>query len=78
MEQEPAKTEKTSPFREAYNELNESRKARLRADFITDHGYKSFDTFYRKLSGISEIYPNEKKYIAEKMNLPVEQLFPNP
>lgn len=76
MEQEP-KTKKLSPFQAAYNELNESRKARLRSDFLTDHGYKSFDTFYKKLSGASEIYINEKKYIAEKMDTTVEALFPD-
>lgn len=66
----------TTAFREAYFELNESRKARLRSDFLTDHGYKSFDSFYKKLQGESEIYINEKKWFAEKMQTTVEVLFP--
>lgn len=69
-------TKKQTPFQLAYYDLNESRKARLRSDFITNHGYKSFDTFYKKLNGQSEIYINEKKWFAEKMNTTVEVLFP--
>lgn len=69
------KTPKESKFQIAYNELNESKKAVLRVDFLTEMGYKSFDTFYKKLRGESEIYINEKKWFAEKMQTVVEQLF---
>jgi hypothetical protein len=70
------KPEVKNPFKDAYNELNESKKAVLRADFINEMDYKSFDSFYRKLRNPEEVYKNEKKWFAEKMGLTVAELFP--
>lgn len=68
-------TTKKNKFEEAYMELNERKKGLLRTFFLKEHGYKSQDTWYKKLRGDSEIYINEKIWLAKEMQTTVDQLF---
>lgn len=67
--------EKENKFFRAYMELNESKKAVLRADFINEFDYKSFDSFYRKLNDPTVLWLHEKKWLAERFGTTVKDLF---
>lgn len=65
-------------FEVIYNDLNETNKSLLRTAFLEEHGYTSFDTFYKKLRGDSSFAPNEKKWICAYLKISAEQIeFPS-
>ena len=52
--------ERHSLIEVAYKDLNDSQKAILRVGFLEMFDYKSFDSFYKKLSGETKFWKNEK------------------
>jgi len=65
----------TSVLKAAYYDLSESKKGQLRADFMEKFEY-SLDSFYKKLSGDTPLWKNEKSWLAEQLNKSIVQLFP--
>ena len=65
------KTEVTEAkeFKDIYNDLNDSKKAILRTGFLEEHGYRSFDSFYKKMKGETLFRPNEQKWICKQLQI---------
>ena len=60
---------------DAYNDLSNRKKGVLKGEFMSELGYKNFDSLYKKLHGDSPFWPNEKIWLSEKLGS-IELEFP--
>ena len=74
---EIAELKPVSSFREFYDELGKKAKIDFRIKFLVEFGYASKGPFYIKVNEPSGFSPAEKKWIAERFNKTVEELFPD-
>ena len=66
---------KPTPIQDAYNDLSNVKKTILKRDFMTEFGYTSIDTIYKKIKGETPLWPNEQKWLV-KIFAPIELKFP--
>jgi hypothetical protein len=74
----PLEERKPMTVLEAYNDLNETKKKIVKMGFIAKFEYsEKSDIFYKKIKRETPIKTIEKEWFAERLKLPINELFPD-